>query len=108
MTGLGDYSTEELQSKLEEYQEWGWSVHEQAVKDELESREDLSTEGLSGSPAEVKAETLYQYIQTASDYEEAGDKDTFFEMVNEVNQSLEEMSGEVNQRFSEKVNSDWE
>jgi transposase len=104
-------SAEELRSKKEWYAANGWDTNLEAAREELSSRqeEDLSEAQLSGSStAEEKAETLYQYLQEAGEYADEGDKDTYWEMLEDVNHTLEQESAEVNQIYSQKVNSDWD
>ena len=108
---FSEMNTATLEDKVEWYEQKGWESNLKAAKEELSSRqeEDLSEAQLSGSStAEQKAETLYQYIQTAGEYGDAGDMDTYFEMLEDVNHTLENQSAEVNQIYSQKVNSDWD
>ena len=111
MSNYQSLTTDELKDKKDWYEQKGWDTNAEAAKDELQSRQqqDLSQEDLSdSSTVEEKAETLYQYLQTAGKYADAGDKDTYWEMLNDVNHTLEQESGEVNQLFSDMVNSDWD
>ena len=107
---FSEMDTATLEDKVEWYENRGWESNKRAAKEELQSRQqqDLSTGELSGSTAEKKAETLHEYLKTANQYAETGDKDTYFEMLQDVNHTLEEESEEVNQLFSEKVDGDWE
>ena len=110
MSDLQSLTTEELREKKEWYEENGWESHVEVAKEELSNRQqqDLSSEDLSDSSTQEKADTLYQYLQMANQYADAGDKDTYWEMLNDVNHTLEQESGEVNQLFSDMVNSDWD
>ena len=40
MTGYEDMTVEELESRLEDYQQWGWSSNKAAIEEELEKRRD--------------------------------------------------------------------
>ena len=108
---FSEMDTATLEDKVDWYEQQGWESNLEAAKDELSSRqgEDLSEAQLSDSnTAEQKAETLYQYLQTAGKYADAGDKDTYWEMLEDVNHTLGEVSEEVNQIYSQKVNDDWD
>lgn len=62
MTGFEDMTVEELESKLEEYEEWGWSANKAAIEKELEIRRDEPSTPTQDLPVEeMTAAELSEY-----------------------------------------------
>lgn len=105
-----DLAREELEDRLEMYQRKGWDANARAVEEVLNHRQDpTSTQErpTQGTEAEELAEELYQMTQIASSHGDHGNTERRDEIFRTVEEISKDLPPEVNEKYKEKVNSQW-